>query len=76
MAIDWEEAIETAEEAGDLSSLLSIIESSVKYGGDPDESEEAEEWEAPTESALDAFLDWRRAEMLLLRQVYLSSGTY
>ena len=42
MAIDWEEAIETAEEAGDLSSLLSIIESSVKYGGDPDESEEAE----------------------------------
>lgn len=50
-----EEAIENAEEAGDLNSILSIIEISAKYGGDPDESEEAEEWETPTENALDAF---------------------
>ena len=48
-------AIENAEEAGDLSSLLSILESLATYGGDPDESEEAEEWETPTEAALDAF---------------------
>ena len=54
-ATEAENVIEAAEEAGDLNSLLSIIETTAKYGGDPDESEEAEEWETPTESALDAF---------------------
>ena len=54
-ATDAEPVIEAAEEAGDLNVLLSIIESLATHGGDPDESEEAEEWETPTESALDAF---------------------
>ena len=48
-AEEAEEAIESAEETGDLNRLLSIIETSTKYGG------AAEEWEAPTEAALDAF---------------------
>lgn len=47
-AEEAEEAIESAEETGDLNRLLSIIETSTKY-------EAAEEWEAPTEAALDAF---------------------
>ncbi len=52
-AEEAEEAIESAEETGDLNRLLSIIETSTKYS--PDESEAAEEWEAPTEAALDAY---------------------
>ena len=54
-ATEAEEAIESSEESGDLNRLLSIIETSTNYGGDPDESEESEEWETPAEAALDAF---------------------
>ena len=50
-----EEAIESAEECSDLYKLLFIMATTTRHGGNPDESEEAEEWEAPAEAVLDAF---------------------
>ena len=50
-----EEAIESAEESSDLYKLLFIMATTTRHGGNPDESEEAEEWEAPAEAVLDAF---------------------
>ena len=48
MAEEFEEQIETAEEAGDVSKLLEIISSCTEHGGDDD-------WTDVTESSLDAF---------------------
>ena len=50
-----EEAIESAEESRDLYNLLFIIVETTRHGGNPEESEEAEEWEASAEAVLDAF---------------------